>query len=36
MGLADILAIGDYAPDAAYSMAHAGELLEQVAKKLPL
>ena len=36
MGLADIIAIGDYAPDAAYSMTHADQLLEMVASKLPL
>ena len=31
---ADILAIGDIAPDAAYSMTHADELLEQLAAKM--
>ena len=31
MGLTDILAIGDIAPDAAYSMTHADELLERLA-----
>lgn len=34
MGLADIIAIGDLAPDAAYSMTHADELLEQAAATL--
>lgn len=36
MGLANILAIGDLAPDAAYSMTHAAELLEQAAAQLAL
>ena len=36
MGLADIRATGDIAPDIAYSMTHAGELLEQLASELPL
>lgn len=36
MGLTDIAAIGDLAPDAAYSMAHADELLELAASKLAL
>ena len=36
MGVADILAIGDIAPNAAYSMAHAGELLEQLASQMDL
>ena len=36
MGLADILATCDLAPDAAYSMTHAAELLEQLAAQLPL
>ena len=36
MGLKDIFAIGDLAPDAAYSMAHADELLERVAAALTL
>lgn len=34
MGLADIYAIGDIAPSSAYSMTHAGELLEQVAVQM--
>ncbi|MBE6690644.1 MAG: glycerate kinase [Ruminococcaceae bacterium] len=36
MGLADILAIGDIAPDAAYSMTHADELLEKLATTMSL
>jgi len=33
LGLQDVLAIGDLAPDAAYSMEHADELLEALAEK---
>ncbi|MBQ8341982.1 MAG: glycerate kinase [Clostridia bacterium] len=36
MGLKDIVAIGDLAPDAAYSMTHAYELLERAATDLAL
>ena len=36
MGLADILAIGDIAPSAEYSMAHADELLERLVEDLDI